>query len=68
MKYIVMRTNLHTLISDYYIGGGAFMPDISFAKKYNTKEECPYYEHPIVESKAFSGKVLNKCLYKVVSI
>lgn len=38
MKYIVMRTNLRTLISDYYIGGGGFLLDASFAKTYNTKE------------------------------
>ena len=61
-----MRTNLHTLISDYYIGGGAFMTDISFAKTYKTKEECPYSEKPVVEEKSFSGEVLNKYLYKVV--
>lgn len=66
MKYIVMRTNMHTLISDYYIGGGAFMTDISFAKTYSTKEECPYSEQPIVESKSFTGEVLNKCVYKIV--
>jgi hypothetical protein len=66
MKYIVMRTNLRTLVSDYYIGGGAFMTDISFAKTYNTKDECPYSEKPIVEEKAFSGEVLNKCIYKIV--
>lgn len=66
MKYIVMRTNLRTLVSDYYIGGGAFMLDASFAKKYNTKEECPYSEKPIVEDKSFNGEVLNKYLYEIV--
>lgn len=66
MKYIVMRTNLHTLISDYYIGSGVFMVDISFAKIYNTKEECPYSEKPLVELKSFNGKVLHKYLYKIV--
>ena len=66
MKYIVMRTNMHTLISDYYIGGGAFITDISFAKTYNTKEECPYSEKPVFESKSFTGEVLDKCVYKIV--
>lgn len=61
-----MRTNLRTLVSDYYIGGGAFMPDDSFAKKYNTKEECPYSEKPLVEDKSFSGEVLAKYIYKIV--
>ncbi len=66
MKYIVMRTNPHTLMSDYYIGGGTFITDISFAKTYNTKEECPYSEKPVVEEISFCGKVLNKYIYKVV--
>lgn len=66
MKYIVMRTNLHTLVSDYYIGGGAFLLDVSFAKTYNTKEECPYSEKPVVESKSFTGEVLDKYFYKIV--
>lgn len=66
MKYIVMRTNMHTLISDYYIGGGAFMTDISFAKAYNTREECPYSEKPVFEEKSFTGEVLQKCIYRIV--
>lgn len=66
MKYILMRTNLRTLVSDYYIGGGAFMIDKSFAKTYNTKDECPYSDKPVVEEKSFDGKVLDKYLYKAV--
>ena len=67
MKYIVMRTNMHTLISDYYIGGGAFMTDISFAKEYNTREECPYSEKPVFEEKSLTGEVLQKCIYRIVT-
>ena len=61
-----MRTNLHTLISDYYIGGGTFMADISFAKTYNTREECPYSEKPEFEEKSFTGKVLQKFIYRIL--
>lgn len=66
MKFIVMRTNLRTLITDYYIGGGAFIRDVSFAKTYDTKEECPYSDKPVVESKAFNGEVLDKYFYNTV--
>lgn len=66
MKYIVMRTNLRTLVSDYYIGGGAFILDVAFAKTYDTKEECPYSEKPVFESKSFSGEVLEKYFYETV--
>lgn len=66
MKYILMRTNLRTLVSDYYIGGGAFTLDHSFAKTYDSKEECPYSEKPIFEEKSLTGEVLNKYLYKII--
>lgn len=66
MKYIVMRTDLRTLRVDYYIGGGSFMIDISFAKTYNNPDECHYFDKSVVSEKSFAGEVLNKHIYTIV--